>query len=87
MLNTVYLTSADTGQVLTDGPKQSCGLAEGIGGSGNLGTAMTHIFNHLTSQYVVTYTLPEGTRPSDRVTVQTSRRDVKLIAPTHIPDR
>ena len=87
MLNTVYVTSAETGQVLTDGPRQSGGLGEGIGGSGNLGTAMTKIFNHLSSQYVVTYTLPDGVRPADRVSLATRRRDVKLIAPTHIPDR
>jgi hypothetical protein len=87
MLNVMFVTSATTGQVITDGPRQSGGLSEGIGGVGNLGAAMTRIFNHLSSQYVVTYTLPDGVRPADRVAVSTSRKDVKLIAPTHIPNR
>lgn len=86
MFNAVFVTSANAGQVLGDGPRQSGGLSEGIGG-GNLGAAITRIFNHLTNQYVVTYTLPDGVQPSDRVNVSTRRKDVKLIAPTHIPGR
>jgi hypothetical protein len=87
MLNAVFLTSAPTGPVLGDGPRQSGGVAEGVGGSGNLGAAMTRVHTHLTTQYVVTYVLPEGTRPSDRVSVAARRKDVKVVAPTHIPNR
>ena len=87
MLNAVVLTSATTGPVLSDGPKQSGGVAEGISGAGNLGAAISRVFNHLSSQYVVTYVLPQGARPSDRVNVATRRKEVKLIAPTHIPGR
>jgi hypothetical protein len=87
MLNAAYLTSANTGLVLGDGPRQSGGLSEAIGGAGNLGVAMTRIFNHLSNQYAVTYVLPDGVRPADRVSVSTSRKDVKIVAPTHVPNK
>lgn len=87
MLNFVYLTSARSGPVLGDGPKRSGGIAEGIGGTPNLPAAMTRILDHLTNQYAVTYTLPDGQRPGDRLSVATTRKGMKIVAPTHIPNR
>jgi len=36
---------------------------------------------------VLTYTIPDGVKLSDRLSLTTSRKDVKLLAPTRLPDK
>jgi hypothetical protein len=87
MLNVVFLTGADVGMVMGDGPKQSGGRLEQVGGGEAIGPAMVRIADSLEHQYQLTYTLPDGVRPSDRLSVATSRKGITLTAPTRIAAR
>jgi ribosomal protein S16 len=87
MLNVVYFQSAKIGLVTGDGPKQTGGRIEMVGAISAVPAAVTRISNALLHQYAVTYTLPDGVKPSDRVAVITTRKNVTLLAPTRIPDK
>ena len=87
MLNVVHLQNADIGQVLGDGPRQSGGRIEQIGAATAIPRAVTKMTESLLHQYQLTYTLPDGVKPSDRLTVATTRKGVSLGAPTRIPDK
>jgi hypothetical protein len=87
MLNVVYFQSAKIGLVTGDGPKQTGGRIEMVGSASAVPAAITRISNVLLHQYAVTYTLPDGVKPSDRVAVTTTRKNVTLLAPTRIPDK
>lgn len=86
-LSVVYVTGAELGKVLGDGPKQSGGMIEQVNGRIVTGTTLAKFADNLLKQYVLTYTIPDGVKLNDRLSVTTSRRDVKLHAPTRIPDR
>ena len=86
-LNVVYLTGVELGKVLGDGPRQSGGLIEQVTGQVALGPTLKKVADNLLNQYVLTYTLPDGVKPSDRFSLSTSRKGVKLLAPTRLPDR
>ena len=49
------------------------------------GTQM--IANDLSNQYVLTYVLPDGVKPSDRLSVEMKKKGVTLRAPTRISDK
>jgi hypothetical protein len=87
MLNVVFFTGAGTGQVLGDGPKQFGGRSEEVHAPAGVGTAITRITDTLLHQYVLTYSLPDGVKPADRLSVSTSRKGVTLLAPTRIADK
>jgi len=87
MLNLLMLSNASLGRLLGDGPKASGGRSEPIGGSAGIPAATQRIIDHLTKQYVVTYTLPEGTKPNERVQVATSRKGVTLTAPSRLSEK
>lgn len=87
MLNVVFLIGADVGMVMGDGPKQSGGRIEQVGGGEAILPALLRIADSLQNQYLLTYTLPDGVRPSDRLTVATSRKGITLTAPTRIAAR
>jgi VWFA-related protein len=84
MLNVVYLAGADLGMVMGDGPGQSGGRIEQAGNGNGIIPATMRIAESLQTQYVVTYTIPDGTSLSDRIAVSTSRKGIKLTAPTRI---
>lgn len=86
-LNVVYLTGVELGRVLGDGPKQSGGIVERVSGHLVVQPTIAKIAGMLLNQYVLTYTLPNGVKPSDRFSLATSRKGVKLLAPTRIPDK
>ena len=86
-LNVVYLTGVELGKVLGDGPKQSGGITERVNGHLVVRPAITRIADTLLNQYVLTYTVPGGVELSDRFSLTTSRKGVKLRAPTRIPDK
>jgi VWFA-related protein len=84
ILNVVHLLGADLGMVMGDGPRQSGGRIEEAGTGNGIVPAALRIAESLQTQYVVTYTIPDGTSLSDRIAVSTSRKGIKLTAPTRI---
>jgi hypothetical protein len=84
MLNVVHLIGADLGIVMGDGPRQSGGRSEEAGSGNDIIPAVIRIAESLQTQYVVTYTIPDGTSLSDRIAVSTSRKGITLTAPTRI---
>jgi hypothetical protein len=86
-LNVVYITGADLGQVLGDGPKESGGRIEEASTGQGIGPAVARIADSLLNQYRLTYTLPDGVKMSDRLNVTTSRKGIKLTSPSRIADR
>lgn len=74
-------------QVLGDGPRQSGGRQWPVTALTAIPGAMESIANDLFSQYKITYVLPEGTDPSDRLDVRLNQgRDRRILAPTRIWD-
>lgn len=74
-------------EVLGDGPKQSGGRRNEIVAAASVAGGLQQLADALKSQYLVQYALPEGTKPSERLSVSVTRRGVSLRAPTRIPDR
>jgi hypothetical protein len=87
MLNVIHHSSAKVGLVGGDGPKLSGGRIEQVGAISAVPAAITKIADTLLHQYALTYTLPDGVKPSDRLSVTTNRKGVSLIAPSRIPDK
>lgn len=83
-LNVLYVTGASTGQMIGDGTKQSGGHVEEVYAGAGLQPGAAKMADILLHQFAVTYTLPDGTRPSERVSVSTSRKGITLLAPTRI---
>jgi hypothetical protein len=73
----------DVRNVLDDGSKES-------GGRNVQATSVTlarvafQLAGELLNQYEITYTLPAGVRPSDRLQVSSKRRNVSVVAPSRI---
>jgi hypothetical protein len=86
-LNVVIATGGDLGQVMADGPRQSGGRIESAGTPSAMVPAAMRIADMLQHQYLLTYTLPDGVKMSDRVAVATSRKGVTLTSPSHLPDK
>jgi len=86
-LNVVYLTGINLGKVLGDGPKQSGGMMEQVNGNVALGPALARVADKLLHQYMLTYTIPDGVKLNEKLSLSTTRKDVKLLAPAKIPDR
>jgi hypothetical protein len=79
------MDTAGRAQVLGDGPRQSGGRQWPVTALTAVPRAMLSIANDLVNQYRITYVLPEGTKPSDRLDVRLNgRRDTTLRAPTRI---
>jgi VWFA-related protein len=72
------------GQVLGDGSKDSGGRHDQVV-STSLIEAMKGLGAELLQQYEVTYVLPEGTKPSEKISVSSKRRGVTVRAPSRIP--
>jgi VWFA-related protein len=79
-------TVADVTTVVSEGPKQSGGRFDSIGSQGEAGSALLKIAVELQHQYVVSYMLPNGVKPDDRVSVSSKKKGVTLRAPSRIPD-
>ncbi len=86
-LNVVFVTGADLGMVMGDGPKQSGGRIEQAGTGPAIVSAAAKIADALQHQYLLTYTLPDGVKMSDRITVATSRKGITLTSPSRIADK
>jgi VWFA-related protein len=75
------------GELLGDGPKRSGGHHEEIAALAGVETGLRALAESLKQQYVIEYTLPDGVKPSDRLSVTVKRKGVTLRAPTAIPDQ
>jgi hypothetical protein len=86
-LNVIYVNGIDFGKVLSEGPKNSGGLLENASSNRAIDTAMAKIAANLLHQYVLTYTLPEGTKLDERLQVTTTRKGIRVLAPQKIADK
>jgi hypothetical protein len=86
-LSVVYLNGLELGQVLGDGPKRSGGTIAPVGGNVVPGPILAKVADNLLHQYVLTYTLPDGTKPNEKLSLTTSRKGLTLLAPTRIPTK
>ncbi len=88
-LSAIALGRADSGseQVLSDGTKQSGGRRIDGNVTSVVPRALLQIAGDLTSQYMVTYTLPDGVKPDKRLSVSVKRSGVTLRAPAAVPDK
>jgi len=77
----------DRAEVLTRGPRQSGGGLWPINTLVGVPDALRSIANDLSNQHKVTYELPAGVQPSDRLDVSIARRGVALRAPTRVRAR
>lgn len=84
MFNVVYVSNADIGQVISDGPRQTGGRIEQASGANGVQPAVQKIIDALVNQYVLTYKLADGVKPSDRLSVATTRKGVTLYAPQRV---
>ena len=73
--------AVDVNQVLGDGPKQSGGRrAEIIGTAGSI-PVLQQIGDELKYQYVITYIVPAGEKPNQKLNVSTKRKGISIHAP------
>jgi hypothetical protein len=86
-LSVLYITGVELGKVLGDGPKQSGGMMQRANGTASVGPALAKIADNLMNQYVLTYTIPDGVKLNERVSLSTSRKGVTLIAPSRLTDK
>jgi hypothetical protein len=86
-LSVLYITGVELGKVLGDGPKQSGGMTQRVNGTAGVPAALAKIADNLMNQFVLTYTIPEGVKLNDRLSVSTSRKGVTVLAPSRLPDR
>lgn len=78
---------AGRSQVMGDGPKQSGGLRVEANALTAFSKGLDQVANDLSSQYLLTYTLPDGTKPSNRLSVSLKKKGPTLRAPTKISDK
>ena len=74
--------------VLGDGPRQSGGTREQfVSASGSSPQGLANITDLLSRQYAIRYALADGQKPSGKLAVTSSRKGVRILAPTRIPQR
>ena len=71
-------------QVLGDGSKDSGGRHEQVIET-SLVPALERMAHELLNQYAISYMLPDGARPGDKMSLSSKRKGVKLLAPSRIP--
>jgi VWFA-related protein len=74
-------------EVIGDGPKQSGGRHDEIVAAPGIVQAVQQLAEELLSQYKITYVLPDGVKPDEKLSVTTKRKGTLLRAPTRIPDK
>ena len=68
-----------------DGVKDTGGRVQEFTGAPGIEAAAEKILDELLNQYVISYTLPPGVEPNERLNVSVGRRGVSLRAPRRIP--
>jgi len=48
---------------------------------------LQQVADDLSSQHVITYTLPDGVRPADRISVSLKKPGATLRAPSRVPNK
>jgi hypothetical protein len=86
-LHLVHVVGVPLGEVFVDGPIQSGGSSTVASSTGAFGKAMTTLARTLAHQYKLTYVLPAGVKPGERLQVRTKRPKVKIVAPTRISSK
>jgi hypothetical protein len=76
---------AGRSQIIGDGPDQSGGRRIPILTLPAFETGLKQVGDDLSSQYLITYLLPSGVRPSDRISVSLKKPGLTLRAPSRIP--
>lgn len=74
-------------EVLGDGPKQSGGRREEVVAATGISGGLEQLARSLRNQYLIEYSLPDGVKPSDRLSVAVKRKGVTVRAPTRVPDK
>ena len=72
------------GQVLGDGAKDSGGRHDQVV-STTLVPALERVADELLNQYAITCALPPGVKATDKLSVSTTRKGLKLQAPARLP--
>jgi hypothetical protein len=72
-------------RVLGDGPKQSGGRHQSIVASTGFLMGLQNLAGELTSQYRVTYNLPPGAKPAEKLNVSVKRKGLTVRAPSKLP--
>ena len=75
------------GEVLGDGPKQSGGFRQEIVAATGIASGLQELAQALKQQYVIEYTLPDGVKAGDKLSVSLKRKGLTVRAPTRIPDK
>lgn len=86
-LSVLHLTGLQLGGVLGDGPGRSGGMMQSVASGVVPGPALARIADNLLHQYALTYVLPDGVKPNERLSLTTRRKGVTLLAPTRVPDK
>ena len=76
---------AGRSQIIGDGPHQSGGRRIPILSLPAFETGLNEVADDLSSQYLITYLLPSGVRPSDRINVSLKKQGLTLRAPSRVP--
>jgi hypothetical protein len=71
-------------QILGDGPRQSGGVRAQIRNTSGAAAALHQVANELSAQYLVSYMLPDGVKPSNRLELKLDRKGADLHAPSRI---
>lgn len=72
-------------QVIGDGSMQSGGRRIPLSALSGFQAGLHQVADDLESQYLITYTLPDGVKPSDRVSVSLKKPGATLRAPRRVP--
>jgi VWFA-related protein len=78
---------AGRSQVMGDGSKQSGGRRVEVSALTGFAHGLQQVADDLSSQYLITYTLPDGVKPSNRLSVSLKKKGATLRAPTKIADK
>ncbi len=70
---------------IADGPSQSGGRRIPIVTLEGFQAGLKQVADDLSSQYLITYTLPDGVKASDRIGVSLKKAGVTLQAPSRVP--
>ncbi len=76
---------AGMSQMFDDGSKESGGRRIQVLALTSVPSALQQIADDLSNQYLITYTLPDGVKPADRLAVTLKKPGLTLRAPTRIP--
>jgi len=78
-------STLNLGQVLGDGSKESGGRHDQVI-STTLVPALEQVADELLHQYALACALPDGVKPSDKLSVSSTRKGVTVRAPSRLPD-